>query len=159
MKIFSRIRLKNVTFLNNSGFTMLEMLYAFSIFLLIISFFPLSFKYIFQNDPLDARTQTMEWAVFVNQLKKELRLSDGMTVSPNRIVLSKNGQAILYEVYGTSIRRRVDMKGHEVVLQQVKSVNFEQITDGVKVTVGDSYHQTHSATVHSYIELEEENGP
>lgn len=159
MKILSRIRLKNAIFLNNSGFTMLEMLYAFSIFLLIISFFPLSFKYIFQNDPLDARTQTMEWAVFVNQLKKELRLSDGMMVSPNRIVLNKNGQAILYEVYGKSIRRRVDMKGHEVVLQQVKSVKFEQIRDGVKMTVEDIYHQTHSAAIHSYIELEEEYGP
>lgn len=145
--------------MNNSGFTMLEMLYAFSIFLLIVSFFPLSFKYIFQNEPLDARAQTMEWAVFINQLKKEVRMSEGMMVAPNRIVLSKNGQAILYEMYGKTIRRRVDTKGHEVVLQKVEIVKFEQITDGVKMTVEDIYHQTHSAAIYSYIELEEEYGP
>ncbi|MBU8879365.1 ComGF family competence protein [Bacillus sp. FJAT-29790] len=138
---------------------MLEMLYAFSIFLLIVSFLPLSFKYLFQNDQFDARTQIMEWHVFVNQLKKEMRGSEVMDVSNERIALRRNGQVILYERYGTNIRRRVDFKGHEIVLQQVGSLQFFRIKNGVKLTVKDLFNQSHASSLYSYIELEEEYGP
>ena len=31
----------------------------------------------------------------------------------------------MYEKYGSNIRRRVDLKGHEIMLQNIKAVKFE----------------------------------
>nr|WP_275950903.1 competence type IV pilus minor pilin ComGF [Cytobacillus citreus] len=148
---------RSVKYLNNRGFTMLEMLYAFSIFLLIVSFFPLCMKYLLDNEGLEARVSRMEWQVFVSQLKKELRLSEGLEVYENKVILRKNGQNVIYEKYGTNLRRRVNYEGHEIVLQKVDTFNFTPIQDGMKLTVKDLYHQSHSALLFSYIELEEEN--
>lgn len=138
---------------------MLEMLYAFSIFLLIVAFIPLSFKFLFQNERFEARTQTMEWNVFINQLKKEVRLSDDVAVLSGRLILQKNGQEVLYEKYRTSIRRRVNFTGHEVVLQQIDSVQFNKLKDGVMITVEDMFNQSYSAKVYSYLQLEEYYAP
>lgn len=159
MLIFFKGRIINVRYLNNLGFTMLEMLYAFSIFLLIVAFIPLSFKFLFQNERFEARTQTMEWDVFINQLKKEVRLSDDVAVLSGRLILQKNGQEVLYEKYRTSIRRRVNFTGHEVVLQQIDSVQFNKLKDGVMITVEDMFNQSYSAKVYSYLQLEEYYAP
>ncbi|KAB2338976.1 hypothetical protein F7731_02770 [Cytobacillus depressus] len=133
---------------------MLEMLYAFSIFLLIISFFPLTLKYFLDNEQFELRTKRMEWHVFVNQLKKELRLSEELDVYDQRIILKKHGQNIIYERYGANLRRRVDSKGHEIVFQQVDTFQFSRIPDGVKLTLRDLYNQTYSISIYSYINLE-----
>ncbi|QED48615.1 hypothetical protein FSZ17_15935 [Cytobacillus dafuensis] len=136
---------------------MLEMLYAFSIFLLIVSFFSICMKFLLDNKGLEARVSRMEWQVFVSQLKKELRLSEGLEVYENKIILRKNGQNVSYEKYGTNMRRRVNNEGHEIVLQKVDSFNFTPIRDGMKLTVEDLYNQSHSALLFSYINLEEEH--
>lgn len=138
---------------------MLEMLYAFSIFLMIISFFPLSVKYFLENDQLEAKLKKMEWHVFVNQLKKELRLAEGLTIYENRILFNKQGQVILYEKYGANLRRRVDLKGHEVVFQEVDSFQFSHIHGGVKLTLNDMYGQSYSVLLYTLINLEESYAP
>ncbi|WP_409972334.1 competence type IV pilus minor pilin ComGF [Bacillus sp. Bva_UNVM-123] len=159
MKMYLKGQLKNVSFFNNSGFTMLEMLYAFSIFLIIIAFFPISFTLLFHNERFDAAAQNMEWNVFINQLKKEIRLADEVHVSNGRLLLKKNGQDVLYEKYRTSIRRRVDYSGHEVVLQKIDTVQFEKIKDGVRITVKNNFSETFTAPVYSYLELDKSHDP
>ncbi len=134
---------------------MLEMLYAFSIFLLVVSFFPLFFKYIMGDEQFETRLNRMEWHVFVNQIKKELRLADEIKVSDNRLVLTKHGQTILYEKHGTNLRRRVDFKGHEIILQQVDSFRFSPIQDGAKLTLSDLYGQNYSVLLYSFVSLDE----
>lgn len=156
MKISCGILIKNVRFLNNRGFTMLEMLFAFSIFLMVVSFFPLVFNYFFKDEPFEARNKVMEWHVFVNQLKKEVRLSDEIVVFDDRIILIKIGQKIQFDKHGSNIRRRLDDKGHEIVLQQVKSIRFEPLKDGVRLTVNDLFNQEHTASFYSFLNLEEE---
>lgn len=155
MKIYLKSHIKNVKCLNNKGFTMVEMLYAFSIFILIVSFFPLSFKYLFQNENYEERNKAMEWQVFVNQLKMDIRFAEELTIFNESIVLLKNGQRIQIDKHGTNIRRRVDNKGHEIALQQIKSLQFDQLTDGFRMTVQDLDNQMHNATMYSFIELED----
>ncbi len=138
---------------------MLEMLYGFSIFLIIVAFLPLSFKLIFQNDRLDGRTQNMEWHVFINQLKKEVRLSEEVSIVNGKLILNKDRQEIQYEKYNTSIRRRVNNTGHEVVLQQIDTVQFDDLKDGVRMTVKDKFSQIHSALIYSFLDLEEQDDP
>lgn len=159
MLTYMRGRINNVSSLNNFGFTMLDMLYAFSIFLIIIAFIPLSFQFLFHNDRFDAKSQSMEWDVFLNQLKKEVRLSDNISVLNGRLLLRRNGQDVLYEKYRNSIRRRVNMAGHEVVLQQVNTVEFTKIKDGINITVEDVFNQSYTAKVYSYLQLDDSYGP
>ncbi|MBT2687074.1 ComGF family competence protein [Bacillus sp. ISL-47] len=131
---------------------MLEMLFAFSIFLMLVSFLPLSFNFLFHDWKFDARTQRLEWLVFINQLKKEVRLADYADVSNDRIVLKVAGQNVVYEKYGSSLRRRVDLKGHEVVLQQVDSISFTSINGGLEMKVKDTFAQVYSASLYYYID-------
>lgn len=159
MKVYLIKHMRNARFLNSGGFTMLEMLFAFSIFLMLVSFLPLSFNYLFQDWKFNARTQRLEWLIFINQMKKEVRLADDADISNGRIVLRKAEQTIVYEKYGTNLRRRVDLKGHEIVLQQVESVSFIAINGGLEITLKDTFNQAYSASIYHYIDWEVSNVP
>ncbi|WP_431522022.1 competence type IV pilus minor pilin ComGF [Guptibacillus hwajinpoensis] len=48
-------------------------------------------------------------------------------------IVKSDGSIVLYERYGTSIRRRVNGTGHEIVLQNVKEMECESL--GRKVII------------------------
>lgn len=133
---------------------MLEMLISFSIFLVIVAFIPMLFRTILDQQSIDKRIQRMEWEVFHSQLKKELRMSDGISIHA-KLTLERDGQSIVYEKYGQNIRRRVDLKGHEVVLQKVDQVSYTPIRNGVRIDVRDVFGNDHTATIRSFLNLEE----
>ncbi|MBX9973009.1 prepilin-type N-terminal cleavage/methylation domain-containing protein [Cytobacillus firmus] len=152
-------RKKSVKYFNNNGFTMLEMLFAFSIFLMIVSFLPVSFNFLFQDWKMEARTQRLEWHVFINQLKKEIRLADTANISPVSIVLTIDGKSVIYEKYGSNLRRRVDMKGHEIVLQKLDAITFSTFNGGVEINVSDNFDQKHSAFLYYLMNMEDVDVP
>ncbi|MCM3242222.1 MULTISPECIES: competence type IV pilus minor pilin ComGF [Cytobacillus] len=159
MKTYGIDRKKSVKYSNNKGFTMLEMLFAFAIFLMIASFLPVSINFLFQDWKMEARTQRLEWHVFINQLKKEIRLADAAEISPVSIVLTIDGKSVIYEKYGSNLRRRVDMKGHEVVLQKLDRITFSSINGGVEINVSDSFDQEHSACLYYLMNMEDIDVP
>lgn len=112
-----------------------------------------------QNEIVDERLQRMEWEVFISQVKKEVRMSDTITINHNRLLLNSNGKNIIYEQYGPSIRRRVDLKGHEIYLQNIKSVTFEKLNQGVKISVQDIYDQNESKIIRTLLRKEEVHAP
>ncbi|MBN8200460.1 ComGF family competence protein [Bacillus sp. NTK034] len=138
---------------------MLEMLFAFSIFLMIVTFLPVSFNFLFQDWKMEARTQRLEWHVFINQLKKEIRLADSADISPVSIVLTIDGKSVIYEKYGSNLRRRVDMKGHEIVLQKLDRITFSSINGGIVINVSDSFDQEHSACLYYLRNMEDIDVP
>jgi competence protein ComGF len=148
------IQSKNARRLNNKGFTMLEMLFAFSIFCLIISYVPIFYKIVIHEDSLNRRLQEMEWEVFVSQVKKEIRMSDRLQISGSKLFLEKDGRLILYEKYGDNLRRRVDFSGHEVLLQQVDSIDFKKLHNGVQMTVTDKGGREKTTAIRSFIDME-----
>lgn len=141
--------------LNNKGFTLLELLYSLTIFCLIVSFIPITFQYVLHEEPIQKRLQHLEWEVFISQLKKELRMSDQATVSNNKVYLWKNGEIIIYEKYGSNIRRRVDYTGHEIVFQKVNAVTFHVIKNGIKINMKDEYGQLNEVSVRSFLNISE----
>ncbi len=150
--IYTQTPKKSVKVLNSKGFTLLEMLFSFSVYCIIVSFFPLLVRLIIDDQPLEMRTQRMEWEVFISQMKKEVRLSNKVTVNSNQILLlEKNGKIIIYEKYGSNIRRRVDYKGHEVLLQNVNFFQFEKISNGVRVKVTDVYGREYLEEIQSFL--------
>jgi competence protein ComGF len=159
MKMSSAKPFKLMNLFNNKGFTLVEMILAFSIFLIIVSFIPISISMLYQNGLVDERLQKMEWEVFIAQVKKEVRISDRINVDNNKLYLAKDGQTIVYESYGSNIRRKVDLKGHEIMLQNVKTVTFEKIVRGVKISVQDLYNQSETSMIRSFISEDSYNAP
>jgi competence protein ComGF len=145
---------KNAKYLNEAGFTLLEMLLAFSIFVTLVSFLPVVTQIMLQDHLHEDRIQRMEWEVFSAQIKKEIRVSKKITVSNQILLLDKDGQTISYEKYGTNIRRRVDFKGHEILLQKVNTFRFEKLTNGVLVYVDDLYGHEYWEEIYAYIQIE-----
>lgn len=139
---------------NNGGFTLLEMLFAFSIFLVIVAFLPITYRQILDRSPVEIRIQKLEWEVFMSQIKKEVRMSDKIAVRNDRIILERDGSSILYEKYGTSIRRRVDFSGHEIVLQNIAEVRFSEIGNGAMILVRDSRGNEYTGSARSYMVMD-----
>lgn len=142
---------KNVKISNHKGFTMLEMLFSFSIFCLIASLLPIMFQILFDNYSIESRIQKMEWELFVSQLKKEIQSSDFVDVMNGELILRDGEETISYQSFQRVIRRRVDGKGHEVVLQNVETVSFSKKDSKVSVEVKDTLGVGHLAVIHYFL--------
>lgn len=152
MKVhFSQV-LKTVRYPNEKAFTLLEVLFAFSIFTTIVFFMFPVFQIILDNKDSNVRLQAMEWDVFCSQIKKEIHISSKVEVVSGNLVLTLSNEKVLYEKYGSNIRKRVNSTGHETLLQNVSMVTFTRINNSVKITVKDVWEREYSVVVHSYIE-------
>jgi len=101
---------------------------------------------------LETRLQDMEWEVFSSQIKKEIRMSTNAQVVGQTLILADDKGTVSIEKYGNTIRRRVNSKGHEVILQNVSQLTFTELNNGVKITVKDLNGKTYMLTVYSYIQ-------
>lgn len=132
---------KNAGKLNEKGFTILEMLFSLTLFLLIVGFLPLGLRTVVEFNQFEKRMQRLEWEVFISQVKKEMRMAEQITVQHDRIFVYRNNEKILYEKYGSSLRRRVDLKGHEILIQNIKSVGFSYQAGQLAITIIDLFGQ------------------
>jgi competence protein ComGF len=142
--------IKNVPSLNERGFTMLEMLLSLMMFLMIASMLPLGFGILLDDSVIEEGIRGMEWEVFSSQVKKEIRTAEQVTVQSDKLLLKVDGQFILYEKYASSMRRRVNYKGHEILFQNLSSFTFEQIADGVMISAVDSNRTYYSVRIHQF---------
>ncbi|MDQ0975924.1 competence protein ComGF [Neobacillus niacini] len=137
---------------NEKAFTLIEVLFAFSIFMTIVFFMVPVFHIVLDNKDSNGRLQEMEWDVFCSQIKKEIRISSKAEVVSGRLVLTNNNESINYEKYGSNLRRRVNSSGHETLLQNVTSVTFTRINNSIKIIVKDVWGKEYNVVVHSYIQ-------
>jgi competence protein ComGF len=135
----------------NSGFTLAEALLGLAAFCLLAALLPLSFQVFSKVDQGNSRLQTMQWEVFSNQIKKEIRMSQKINPQVNKLFLTRETDSILYEKFGTNVRRRVNMTGNEILLQNVKNIQFDSIKNGTIVKVEDIWSRKYSFTTRSYI--------
>jgi competence protein ComGF len=152
MKIQFFKELKSVQFPNEKAFTLLEVLFAFSIFTTILFFMLPIFQIVLDHKDSNKRLQEMEWDVFCSQVKKEIRSGSKAEVISGRLVVTLNSDNIYYEKYGSNLRRQVNSSGHEILLQNVASVTFTRINNSVKISVIDVWGKEYSVMVYSYIE-------
>lgn len=136
---------------NEKAFTLLEVLFAFSIFTIIIFFITPVFQIILNNKGSQAELQAMEWQIFCNQIKKEIRLSNRAEVISGRLILTKDTETVQYEKYGSNLRRRVNSTGHEIILQNVSQFSFTILNNAVKVIVTDILGKEYSVTIYPLI--------
>ncbi|ETI67330.1 competence type IV pilus minor pilin ComGF [Neobacillus vireti] len=136
---------------NEKAFTLLEVLFAFSIFTIIIFLITPVFQIILNNKGSQAQLQAMEWQVFCSQIKKEIRLSNRAEVISGRLILTKDTETVQYEQYGSNLRRRVNSTGHEVILQNVSRYSFTILNNAVKVVVTDLWGKEYSVIIYPLI--------
>ncbi|MGE6752087.1 competence type IV pilus minor pilin ComGF [Rossellomorea sp. NPDC071047] len=128
----TRIPVKSVSQrLNNKGYTLIEALLSFTVFCMISLCIPLIMKGFstIKNDMVPPHYY--EWNLFNESLRNELWRGESVVITPDNISFLVSGESISYEKYNQSIRRRVNNRGHEVVLQSVDSFSFASIIQGV----------------------------
>ncbi|RSD27482.1 competence protein comGF [Mesobacillus subterraneus] len=141
---------KDVQTRNERGFTMLEMVISLAFFMIIVSMLPIGFSLLLNNSAAELGIRQMEWEVFSSQVKKEIRTAEQIMVQPDKLLLTVNGQTVLYEKYGSGIRRRVNYQGHEILVQSILTCSFQNIIDGVEITAVDLNGKTRSVRVHQF---------
>ncbi|MFF2595504.1 competence type IV pilus minor pilin ComGF [Priestia megaterium] len=139
------------------GFTLVEMLVSFTLFLIIVSFFPIIIPLAKQTYNPDFSMNEMEWEIFVNQLAMEYREAKEVGINATTLTLKmENNQIITYERYEDKIRRRVDESGHEVVLQHIKNIMYEQQTERLLIRSTDSVNKVREETITTFLMLAHE---
>lgn len=135
---------------SEKGFTLIEMLITFSILLVILAIITPFIQVIFNST---TENNLHEWNVFVQQMKLEFREATIVTVSnENKILSFKNNQnqTIKYELYGTQLRRRVNDTGHEILIQNVKSISFDTEMNGVMVKLNTLENNSYQALITTF---------
>ncbi|MBD7935879.1 prepilin-type N-terminal cleavage/methylation domain-containing protein [Cytobacillus sp. Sa5YUA1] len=133
--------------IKRNGFTLIEALLSLACFLIIVSFIPLMFKVISVNENIDERKQKIEWLVFIQQLKKEVRIAEEVSLdNRGELMLLIDNQFISYEKYGDKLRRRVNGTGHEVVLQKLQSVQFEVTEDNMMIVYRNIFQEEYRSS-------------
>ncbi|WNF37796.1 competence type IV pilus minor pilin ComGF [Bacillaceae bacterium IKA-2] len=136
-----------------AGFTFLEVLIAFLIFLVIASLTPQFFKLISFQPKLLQRAET---GIFFQQLAIDVHHSANVEVVNNIVYLQQgNDKTVTYAYFHNRIRRQVNNTGQEIVLQKVAVVQFTQWKNGIDVSVTDIYNQRHESRVTHLLSLDD----
>lgn len=142
---------------NNIGFTLVEVLLALTMLSIIVFFMGPIFQTILQNQGSQRALQAMEWEVFCMQIKKEIRMSSKAEVVSGRLILTKDGETVYFEKYGSYLRRRVNSLGHEIVLQNVSNYSLTVMPNSIRVAVTDLKGKNYSFLAFSLVDWG--NGP
>ncbi|CAH0345719.1 competence type IV pilus minor pilin ComGF [Bacillus sp. CECT 9360] len=135
----------------DNGFTLVEMLVSLVVFMIIASFVLNLFTLIQTNTTEKSSLNQKEWEIFINQLKRDVWQSRTMETSDNKLYLTVGEDVVLIEQYQDKVRRRLNVTGHEVALQNISS--FQVISDGktLTVTVVDKQGKPFSSRLRPYI--------
>jgi competence protein ComGF len=152
LKIIQNLK-KEYVHIGSKGFTLIEALLGFTAFCMIGAILPIVFHILSQVDQSKSRLQMMQWEVFSNQVKKEIRMSQKLNPQSNKLFLTRDADSILYEQNGTNIRRRVNLTGNEILLQNISNVKFISVTNGVIIETEDVWKNKYSMTIRSFIEV------
>lgn len=117
---------------NESGHTLLSMLFALSLISITIPF--LSLLILNVNDESSYNISSIQH--FFYALRDQLIHSHSYDVKSNKLYLYNTlDETITIEKYDTLIRRQVNGTGHEVYLRNVTNLSFEKMPYGLHVLV------------------------
>lgn len=123
---------KNNIATKQDGFTMLNMLFAFAVFLVLMSFFPFVMKVM----KTEISTTSYKVDLFFEHIRNDIVQAKELSISDGSLYLSmENGNRIRYQKYNTNIRRQVNEAGNEILLQNVDNVQYKIVSNGVVVSV------------------------
>jgi competence protein ComGF len=117
-----------------NGFTLLDTLFSFSIFLFILFLIP----GLLHTSQLDTIETPYEIEVFFEQANRDVRMAkESFTNDSKLTLLTANNETISYDLYYSVLRRQVNGTGYEVMLQTIQSVEFSKVLNGVNIQILD----------------------
>ncbi|MGG0176213.1 competence type IV pilus minor pilin ComGF [Gottfriedia acidiceleris] len=115
---------------NEKGFTLLETLFSLVLFLMIISISTSSIKSFVKRNYSYESVNRLELDNFIKEVQKEANKSISFTVHSDLLLFEEFNQVtISYRKYTTIVRRQRLGLGHEIVLQNIRDIKFEQISE------------------------------
>ncbi|MGG5255071.1 competence type IV pilus minor pilin ComGF [Neobacillus sp. SM06] len=139
--------------LNNQGFTLIETLFALSVFATIVYFVLPLFQIMLPTRDLNRHLQEMEWDVFSNQIKREIHsTSNAVTPNETTVIFTSEAGSVTYEKYNQTLRRQVNGTGHEILLQNVAAVSFRPVKNAIEITVTDLTGKIFRVVAYSFLD-------
>ncbi|WP_285768897.1 competence type IV pilus minor pilin ComGF [Peribacillus sp. SI8-4] len=140
----------------NDGFTMIEMLFSLLVLMSISLFVVQLFSIIQTQVRAIDKLHPKEWEVFTMQMHQEIRSSKSQDVNGNRLYLLSGDQLASIEQYEDKVRRRVDGKGHEVILQNISRFQVKKDGSVIVLDITDKAGTTFSRSFHPFLKVEQE---
>ncbi|WP_157796237.1 competence type IV pilus minor pilin ComGF [Bacillus xiapuensis] len=103
---------------------MVEALLVLMVFISVAALFPMLYGAVGRVDEQLQPGRKAEWELFVLELRKELSRSHSWLPDEDKLSFMDNGRLISIEKYGEGVRRRVNGKGHEMVLLEIQAIRF-----------------------------------
>lgn len=109
---------------NEYGFTLVETMFSLFLFSIVIFMFP--FILSFFKPAAFETLKVKEVELFFMQISREIHGAKSMSIQGRQLIVElHNGDKASYEHYNNLIRRRLNEKGHEILLQHIQSVHFQ----------------------------------
>ncbi|MDM5359678.1 competence type IV pilus minor pilin ComGF [Peribacillus sp. ACCC06369] len=147
----NRVNLKPFVMLRkDDGFTMIELLFSLMILMTTSLFVLQLFSIIHTQMRSIDKLHPKEWEVFTMQMKQEVRSSKVQDVMGNKLYLLSGEQLSSIEQYEDKVRRRVNGKGHEVILQNISEFQVEKDGSVIVLNITDKAGTTFSRRFHPF---------
>ncbi|MFC3039057.1 competence type IV pilus minor pilin ComGF [Virgibacillus xinjiangensis] len=128
---------------NEDGFTFINLFFALSLLAISLPFVSYLILYPQPKDNLEEISIQQFFRFVRNDLIQSVGFE--LTTDSMQLELPDHSTATI-EIYQNSIRRRVDGRGHEIYLRNIKHVEFLELNHGIRITVtslkGDKYEKT-----------------
>lgn len=138
----------------DNGFTMVEMLISLVVFMMLSILVTQMFFIVRENFGKQNQLHFKEWEIFTIQLKNEIRTSKSQSVSNNKLYLMTRGKVVTIERYKNIVRRQVEERGHEVMLQNIADFHVEQDGSVIIVQVLDDEGLSYTRKFYPYFTKE-----
>ncbi|MFD6439300.1 competence type IV pilus minor pilin ComGF [Peribacillus sp. NPDC060186] len=122
----------------NDGFTIIEMLFSLMIVMTTSIFILQLFSIIHTQLESKDKLHPKEWEIFTMQMQQEVRGAKSQDVIENKLYLLSGDQLSFIEQYEDKLRRRVNGKGHEVILQNISKFQVEKDGNVIVLNITDN---------------------
>lgn len=117
---------------NQGGITYLSILFALSILMMLLPFFP----FIYQSIEPKNYQEEISIDQFFRFIQDETELAVRTTVTPNLLTFYyPDGTKVQISPYQHLIRRQLNGQGYEVLLRNIKTVIFEEVSYGLEIKI------------------------
>ncbi|MCO0598933.1 ComGF family competence protein [Peribacillus butanolivorans] len=138
----------------NDGFTIIEMLFSLMILMTTSIFILQLFSIIHTQLESKDKLHPKEWEIFTMQMQQEVRGAKSQDVIENKLYLLSGDQLSFIEQYEDKLRRRVNGKGHEVILQNISKFKVEKDGNVIVLNITDKAGNTFIRRFHPFFKSE-----
>lgn len=122
-----------MVFKNNRGSTFISVFFSLTLIALTLPFLIYILTILNQAHRSEGELAIHQFVFF---LRDELFESTDLIVNPDYLEITNiENKKVRIEKYQQMIRRRVDLQGHEILLRDIKKVEFSPLTKGVKIKI------------------------